>query len=31
MKDGRVQGILGRNEISEENIMRLAIGEKEAG
>jgi ribose transport system ATP-binding protein len=31
MKDGRIQGVIGRKEFSEENIMRLAIGEKEAG
>jgi ribose transport system ATP-binding protein len=31
MKDGRIQGVIGRKEFSEESIMRLAIGEKEAG
>jgi ribose transport system ATP-binding protein len=31
MKAGRIQGVLGENDISEENIMRLAVGEKEAG
>jgi ribose transport system ATP-binding protein len=31
MRDGRIQDVLEEEAISQENIMRLAIGEKEAG
>jgi len=31
MRDGRIQDVLEKEAVSEENIMRLAVGEKEAG